>query len=50
MAVGLRARDGLGGANAARARLQKGELSLDLYDMRKSLAEKGLKYIDGPLD
>lgn len=34
----------------SRARLQKGELGLDLYDMRKSLAEKGLKYIDGPLD
>jgi 4-hydroxy-4-methyl-2-oxoglutarate aldolase len=35
---------------ASRARLQKGELGLDIYDMRKSLAEKGLKYIDGPLD
>jgi 4-hydroxy-4-methyl-2-oxoglutarate aldolase len=34
----------------SRARLQKGELGLDLYDMRKSLAENGLKYIDGPLD
>jgi len=34
----------------SRARLQKGELGLDLYDMRKALAEKGLKYIDGPLD
>ncbi len=34
----------------SRARLQKGELGLDIYDMRKSLAEKGLKYIDGPLD
>ncbi len=34
----------------SRARLQKGELGLDLYDMRKSLAEKGLKYIDGPVD
>ena len=33
-----------------RARLEKGELGIDLYDMRKSLAEKGLKYIDGPLD
>jgi 4-hydroxy-4-methyl-2-oxoglutarate aldolase len=33
-----------------RARLQKGELGLDLYDMRKSLADKGLRYIDGPLD
>jgi 4-hydroxy-4-methyl-2-oxoglutarate aldolase len=33
-----------------RARLQKGELGLDVYDMRKALAEKGLKYVDGPLD
>jgi 4-hydroxy-4-methyl-2-oxoglutarate aldolase len=34
----------------SRARLQKGELGIDIYDMRKSLADKGLKYIDGPLD
>ena len=34
----------------SRARLQKGELGLDIYDMRKALADKGLKYIDGPLD
>jgi len=34
----------------SRARLQKGELGLDIYDMRKSLADKGLKYIDGPLE
>jgi len=33
-----------------RARLRKGELGLDVYDMRKALAEKGLKYVDGPLD
>src|SRR5262249_13682794 len=33
-----------------RAWLEKGELGLDIYDMRKSLADKGLKYIDGPLD
>ena len=33
-----------------RVRLQKGELSLDIYDMRKGLAEKGLKYVDGPLE
>jgi 4-hydroxy-4-methyl-2-oxoglutarate aldolase len=33
-----------------RARLQKGEIGLDIYGMRKSLEEKGLKYIDGPLD
>ena len=33
-----------------RERLKKGELSLDIYDMRKSLAEKGLKYVDGPLE
>jgi 4-hydroxy-4-methyl-2-oxoglutarate aldolase len=36
--------------SANRARLQKGELGLDIYDMRKSLADKGLTYIDGPLD
>ena len=34
----------------SRARLQKGEIGLDIYDMRKALADKGLKYIDGPLD
>ena len=34
----------------SRARLQKGELGLDIYDMRKSLADRGLKYIDGPVD
>ena len=34
----------------SRARLQKGEIGLDIYDMRKTLADKGLKYIDGPLD
>jgi 4-hydroxy-4-methyl-2-oxoglutarate aldolase len=34
----------------SRARLQKGELGVDIYGMRKSLEEKGLKYIDGPLD
>ena len=35
---------------ASRARLQKGEIGLDLYDMRKSLADKGLKYVDGPAE
>ena len=34
----------------SRARLQKGELGLDIYGMRKQLEEKGLKYIDGPVD
>ena len=34
----------------SRARLQKGELGLDIYGMRKPLEEKGLKYIDGPLE
>ena len=33
-----------------RERLKKGELTVDIYDMRKALAEKGLKYIDGPLE
>jgi 4-hydroxy-4-methyl-2-oxoglutarate aldolase len=35
---------------ANRARLQKGELSLDIYGMRKALADKGLKYVDGPAE
>ena len=35
---------------ANRPRLEKGELSLDIYGMRKPLEEKGLKYVDGPLD
>ena len=35
---------------ASRARLEKGELGLDIYGMRKALDEKGLKYVDGPLD
>jgi 4-hydroxy-4-methyl-2-oxoglutarate aldolase len=35
---------------ATRARLQRGELGLDIYGMRARLAEKGLEYIDGPLD
>jgi 4-hydroxy-4-methyl-2-oxoglutarate aldolase len=33
-----------------RARLKKGELSLDIYDMRKGLAEKGIRYVDAPLE
>jgi 4-hydroxy-4-methyl-2-oxoglutarate aldolase len=35
---------------ASRARLEKGELGLDIYGMRTALEEKGLKYVDGPLD
>jgi 4-hydroxy-4-methyl-2-oxoglutarate aldolase len=35
---------------ASRARLEQGELGLDLYGMRQALEDKGLKYIDGPLD
>lgn len=33
-----------------RARFEAGELGLDIYDMRPRLAEKGLRYVDGPLD
>jgi 4-hydroxy-4-methyl-2-oxoglutarate aldolase len=35
---------------SVRGRLEKGELTLDLYDMRKGLADKGIKYLDGPAD
>jgi len=35
---------------ATRIRLQKGELGLDIYGMRKPLEEKGLKYVDGPIE
>jgi len=35
---------------ASRVRLEKGELGLDIHGMRKALEEKGLKYVDGPLD
>ena len=31
-------------------RLQRGELGLDIYGVRKALAGKGLKYVEGPLD
>lgn len=36
--------------DANRARLAAGELGLDIYGMRKALADKGLRYIDGPVD
>lgn len=35
---------------ATRARLEKGELGLDIYGMRKALADRGLRYVDGPAD
>ena len=33
---------------AVRARLQAGELGLDIYGMRDKLAERGLRYVDAP--
>lgn len=33
-----------------RKRLAAGELGLDLYNMRDSLAQKGLTYVEGPVD
>ena len=33
-----------------RARLAAGELGLDIYDMRGTLAARGLAYVDGPMD
>lgn len=33
-----------------RKRLQSGELSLDMYNMRKPLAKAGLRYVDKPED
>ncbi|MBI3455074.1 MAG: 4-carboxy-4-hydroxy-2-oxoadipate aldolase/oxaloacetate decarboxylase [Candidatus Rokubacteria bacterium] len=35
---------------ATRARLEQGELGLDIYGMRKALADRGLRYVDGPAD
>ena len=35
---------------ATRARLASGELGLDVYGMRQRLSDKGLTYVDGPVD
>jgi 4-hydroxy-4-methyl-2-oxoglutarate aldolase len=40
-----KARARLAGEEVKRARLAAGELGLDIYDMRKRLAEKGLRYV-----
>jgi len=40
-----KARARLASEDAKRARLAAGELGLDIYDMRKRLAEKGLRYV-----
>jgi 4-hydroxy-4-methyl-2-oxoglutarate aldolase len=36
--------------DANRTRLAAGELGLDIYNMRATLAQRGLVYVDGPLD
>ncbi len=33
-----------------RKRLAAGELGLDIYGLREALADKGLRYVDGPVD
>jgi 4-hydroxy-4-methyl-2-oxoglutarate aldolase len=33
-----------------RERLQAGDLGLDIYGMRERLAEKGFRYVEGPID
>lgn len=33
-----------------RERLQKGEVTLDILDLRGKLEERGLRYVDGPVD
>jgi len=44
--VAQRGRDRYDNEVSKRARLQAGELSLDIYDMRQRLAEAGLEYVD----
>ena len=45
-AVLERARKRLANEEEKRARFEAGELGLDVYEMRKRLAEKGLRYVD----
>jgi 4-hydroxy-4-methyl-2-oxoglutarate aldolase len=49
-AVAAAGRARLAKEDANRRRLAAGELGLDIYNMRGTLAQRGLVYVDGPID